>query len=225
MPDDEFTYREVPTGLPAETAVDIASTLANFLPWIGGPVSNVLGGLSVGRRLNRVNEVLQGLAEDLRDFKSEASETYVRTEEFEELLENVLRKAAEERNEQKRRLLRTFLVEAIERPGPSYDEQRSILRLLDDVEPAHMLVLGALTESPQPEEMGGMIGSIIGTLQRRLPEWSPQKIEEIVTRMNDLRIISLASNRMHTMMTAPGAADLRGAILPIGRRLVSFIKA
>ena len=225
MPDDEFTYKEVPTGLPAETALDIASTLTNFVPWIGGAVSNVLGGLSVGRKLNRVNEVLEGLADDLRGFKSEVSEKYVKTEEFEELLENVLRTAAEERNEQKRRLLGTFLVEAIKHPGPSYDEQKSILRLLDDVEPAHMLLLGALAESPRPEEMNGMLlGSIIGTLQRR-SGFSGQRIEDLVTRMNDLRIITLTSNRMHTTMTAAGAADLRSTISPIGQRLVSFIRA
>ena len=66
--------------------------------------------------MNRVTEVLQGLANELRDFKSEASEKYIKTEEFEELLENVLRKIAEERNEDKRRLLRSFLVEEIEHP-------------------------------------------------------------------------------------------------------------
>jgi hypothetical protein len=226
MPDDKFAYKEVPTGLPAETALDIASTLTNFVPWIGGAVSNVLGGLSVGRKLNRVNEVLEGLANDLRGFKSEVSERYVKTEEFEELLENVLRKAAEERNEQKRRLLGTFLVEAIKHPVPSYDEQKSILRLLDDVEPAHMLILRALAESPRPEEINGMLlGSIVGTLQRRLSDLSGRQIEDLVTRMNDLRIITLTSNRMHTTMTAAGAADLRSTISPIGQRLMSFIKA
>ena len=224
MPDDEFTYKEVPTGLSAETALDIASTLTNFVPWIGGAVSNVLGGLSVGRKINRVNEVLEGLANDLREFKSTASESYVKTDEFEELLENVLRKAAEERNEQKRRLLRTFLVEEIEHPGRSYDEQKSILRLLDDVEPEHILVLRALAESPRPEEVNGALGSIMGTLQRRMPTCPRHKIEELVARMNDLRMINLTSRRMHTTMTAPGAADLRSTISPLGHRLISFIK-
>jgi hypothetical protein len=223
MADDEFLYKEVPTGLPAETALDIASTLASFVPWIGGPVSNVLGGMSVGRKIDRVNELLEGLASDLRDFESEASQRYVKTDEFEELLEKVLRKAAEERNEQKRRMLRTFLVEAVEHPRP-YDERTSILRLLDDVEPEYMLVLRALAESPPPEELNGMIGSIIGTLRRRLPNWSEQKIEERINRMNDLRIVTLTPNRMRTTMTAPGAADLRDTISSLGRQLISFIK-
>ena len=41
MPDDEFTYEEVPTGLPAERALDIASTVTSFVPWIGSAVSGL----------------------------------------------------------------------------------------------------------------------------------------------------------------------------------------
>jgi hypothetical protein len=51
----------------------------------------VLGGISSHRKLTRVREVLQGFAEDLRSFKSDVSEEYVKTEDFEELLEETLR--------------------------------------------------------------------------------------------------------------------------------------
>jgi hypothetical protein len=112
----------------------------------------------------------------------------------------------------------------IEHAGPSYDDQRAILRLLDDVEPQHMLVLRALAEQPRPEEMSGMLGSITGILQRRLPGLPAPRIDELVISMNDFRIINLTSNRMHTTMTAGGAADLRSTISPSGHRLISFIR-
>jgi hypothetical protein len=223
MADDDFKYKEVATGLPAETTLDIAGVLANFIPGLGGAISNVLSGMGVGRKLDRVNELLQRLADELRDFKSEASEQYVRTDEFEELLETVLRKAAEERNDQRRQMLRHFLVGTIVHPGGSYDTHRAILRLLDSLEPEDVLVLRAVAERPTAEEIGGMFGSIIGTLQRRLAGWPPQRIEAAVARLNDLRIISLTANRMHTTMTAPGAAELRGSITPIGQELVVFL--
>jgi hypothetical protein len=223
MADDDFKYKEVATGLPAETALDVAAVLANFIPGLGGAVSNVLSGMSVGRRLDRVKEVLQGLADELSDLKSEASERYVRTDEFEELLETVLRRAAEERNEQRRQLLRHFLVGTIVHPGSSYDTHRAILRLLESAEPEDVLVLRAAAEQPTADEMAGLVGSIIGTLQRRLAGWPPQRIEAAVTRLNDLRIINLTPNRMHTMMTAPGAAELRGSIMPIGQELIAFL--
>jgi hypothetical protein len=187
-------------------------------------VSNVLNGLSVGRKMARVNEVLEGLAANLRDFKSEVSENYVKTEDFEELLENVLRKAAEERNAEKRRQLRAFLVNQIKHPGRSYDDQKAVLRLLDDVEPEHMLILKALSQPPEPDVFQRSMGSIIGTLQTRVPDLSRQRIEELVNRMNDLRIISLTPNRMHTTMTAHGAAELRNTISPLGQTLFSFVQ-
>jgi hypothetical protein len=161
MADDDFKYNEVATGLPAETALDLAAVLSNFTPGLGGAVSNVLGGMGVGRKLDRVNEVLQGLADELRDVKSAASEKYVKTDEFEELLEKVLRKAADERSEQRRQLLKSFLVGAIVHPGGLYDKQRRVLRLLDDVEPDHMLVLRALSQPPTPAEMDGMMGPLL----------------------------------------------------------------
>ena len=224
MSDDEFKYREVPTGLPAESALDAISTISTVIPWIGGPVSNVLNGLSVGRKIARVNEVLDGLAADLRDFKSQVSEDYVKTDEFEELLENTLRKAAEERNEQKRRLLRQFLVEQIQHPGRSYDDQKRVLNLLEDVEPEHMLILKAVSQPPEPDVlMRSSIGSVMGTLERRLSGIPQQRLKELVGRMDDLRIINLG-NRLQTMMTASGAADLRRAILPLGQALISCVR-
>jgi len=223
MANNEFEYKEVATGLPAETAIDMAAVLANFIPGLGGAVGNVLSGMGVGRKLDRVNEVLQGLADELRDFKSEVSEQskqYVRSDEFEEILEKVLRQSAEERNEQRRQLLRQFLMGAIVHPGSSYDTQRAILRLLDSIEPEDVLVLRAFAAAPTAEEMSGMLGSIIGTLQRRLRDWTPQRIEAAVNRLNNLRVVHLTPNRMHTTMTAPGAADLRGSIAPLGQELI-----
>ena len=76
-----------------EKALDVASFVSSAVPWVGGPISNVLSGVSYGRKLSRVKEVLYGLAEDLRDFKSEVSHVYVKTEDFEELLERTLQQA------------------------------------------------------------------------------------------------------------------------------------
>jgi hypothetical protein len=99
----------VPASSGVETALDVASFVSSAIPWVGGPISNVLSGAAFGRRLGRVREVLVDLTRDLHGFKSEASEAYVKTEEFEELLERTLRQAADERSEEKRRIYRQFL--------------------------------------------------------------------------------------------------------------------
>src|SRR5437667_8877115 len=78
-----------------ERALDVAAALISVVPWLGGPVSQVLSGISIERRMDRVKEVLDGLAQDLRDFHSEASENYVRSDEFQEVSERTLRQAAD----------------------------------------------------------------------------------------------------------------------------------
>lgn len=97
--------------------MDAAAVVTNMVPWIGGAVAAVLGGMAVNRKLGRVREVLEGVARELKDFKSEASEAYVKTEDFKELLERTLRQAAEERSEEKRHVYKNFLAGAIESPA------------------------------------------------------------------------------------------------------------
>ncbi|MFQ5875776.1 MAG: hypothetical protein ACE5JL_18520, partial [Dehalococcoidia bacterium] len=168
----------------------------------------------------RVKEVLEGLVEDLREFRSEVSEDYVKSEEFEELLEHTLHRVAAERNEEKRLIYRDFLVGIIKSPGEPYDEQLRFLRTLEDMGPDHIEVLRALVQKPDPDP--GMTGSRRGTLSKRLAEIAPERIEELVSQLNDMRVTNLTSLR--TMMTAQGAENLGHAITPFGRRFLHFIR-
>ena len=209
-----------PPSTAEEKALDIASVVTSIVPWIGGPVSAVLSGMAVGRKLGRIREVLEGVAEDLRNFKSETSEKYVKTEEFQELLENVLRRAADERNEEKRRLYRAFLTHSVTAAGPSYDEQIKILRTLDALQPDHILVLRALLEAP-PAGDPGIMGSPLQTLHQRIPGSTRDNIEHLIEELNDLRLTNLQA--LKTMMTAHGAQDLRPSVTPFGSRFVRFV--
>jgi hypothetical protein len=211
----------VPASTPAEKGLDVAAVVASAVPWIGGPVSAVLGGMSLGRKLGRVREVLEGLADDLRDFKSTASEQYARTEEFEELLEAALRGTAEERNKEKRRIYRSFLTDAIRSPGQPYEEQLRFLRTLEELQPDHLRIVKALSQ--QPEGGDGITGSPANTLARRLPEMSRERIADLVAQLNDMRVTGMTS--LNVMMTYHGAQDLRSSITAYGRRLLRFIVA
>jgi hypothetical protein len=215
----DFEYKEVETGLPAERALDVAATLANLVPLIGGPVANIIGGISGGRRKERILEIVQGVSDDLRDFKSRAAEEYVKTEDFEELLDKTLRHAAQERSAEKRRLYRNILTTAIKQPGGDYDEQVRFVKTLDDLDPDHVQLLRALVQ--RPETNLGMIGSPIQTLRQRVPGMTEARVEQLVNELNDRRITSLTSLR--TTMTAQGAADLHDVVTPYGRRFLGYI--
>lgn len=222
MSDNQEHGRElVPASTAGETALDVAAVVTSIIPWVGGAVAAVLSGASYGRKLGRVREVLNGVAEDLRTFKSKASEDYVQTEDFEELLERTLRQAADERNESKRAMYRAFLVDAIASPGEPFDEQIRFLRTLEELQPDHLRVLKAL-DSP-PEGGSGYMGSPSQTLSERLPDMARERMADLVSQLNDMRVTSMGS--LSTMMTYHGAQDLRHAITPYGRRFVEFLQA
>jgi hypothetical protein len=211
--------RRLPASTKPETALDIAAFVGSAIPWIGGPVSNVLTGMSFGRKLERIRDVLEGLTTDLENFKSDVSENYVKTEEFEELLEQTLKRAAEERNDNKRRMYRAFLTETIACPGNNYDNQLRILRTIEVLDPDHVRVLNAL--AMPPDSNPGSIGSPNQTLARRLPGLGEDRIKELVNQLNDLRLTDL--QRLVITMTGHGAADLRRSITPFGYRLMQYI--
>jgi hypothetical protein len=216
----DFEYKEVETGLPVERALDVAATVANLVPLIGGPVASILGGISAGRKEQRVLEVIQSVSDDLRDFTSAAAEAYVKTEDFEELLENTLRRVAQERTSEKRQLYGRILTHAIKHPGGDYDEQLRILNTLEELDIGHVVLIRALLQAP--ESHLGITGSPVETLRKRILEFSEEQIDRFVADLNDRRITSLASLR--TMMTAHGAANLQHSVTAYGRTFIRYVE-
>lgn len=86
----------VPEDTRTDQALELAGVASAAIPWLSGPLSAVLSGVSFGRKIDRVKEVVNGIVADLHQFKSEASEKYVQTDEFQDLLEAALRRASEE---------------------------------------------------------------------------------------------------------------------------------
>jgi hypothetical protein len=203
-----------------ETALDVASFVSSAVPWIGGPVSNVLGGISAGRKLNRIKEVLSSIATELVEFKSEASETYVASEDFEELLEYALRRVSEERSDEKRQIYALFLLDSIQSPGESYDEQIRFLRTLEELQADHLRIIKALSQLPG-DVQNMMTGSPDRTLMSRLPEFGEAKITDLVQQLNAMRLTNLTTLKI--MMTATGAEDLRHSVTAYGNRFLRYL--
>jgi hypothetical protein len=203
-----------------QLAIEVAAFATSVIPYVGGPISNVLSGVGTVRRINRVREVVAQLAHDLKDFKSHVNEEYVKSENFEELLERTLRQAADERSEEKRRMYAAFLAEDIRAPGPSYDEKVRLLRTLEEIQPDHIAVLKGLAFPPEANP--GSIGAPSQTLTRRLPAMGSAHITELVAQLNSMRITNLGN--LQVMMTGSGAADLRYSITEYGHSFLRYVR-
>jgi hypothetical protein len=219
MPSEDDSNGLVPSLDPKIFALEVAAFVTSAVPYLGGPISNILSGVATTRKLNRVQEVLKILAEDLKGFKSEKTEQYVKTEDFEELLEHTLRQAADERSKEKRRLYAAFLRDDIKSPTRTYDENLRFLRTLERLQSDHLFVLKAL--SAEPDANPGTMGSPNQTLSKRIPHMNETHISELVSDLNDMRITNLSN--LKVTMTGHGAADLRHSITPYGRRFVAYL--
>ena len=202
-----------------DKAIATVSTLASFIPCVGGAVSNVLSGHSQQRKFNRVQEVLDGLAARLDDLKSKVNEEYVRTEDFEELLEQTLRKAADERNAEIRDLYARFLHHVVTESTDDYDDQIEVMRVIESLRSVHIKVMNGLLEKPDPNPP--FAGSVSQTLQRRTG-LSEEQIRNAIEILNDLRLTNVQSSGM---MTGHGAERLDHTIAPLGTRVLEYLRS
>lgn len=217
--DDEDIRFEVTR---TEKGLDYSALVAGFTPVVGGAISGVLSGISQQRKLNRVAEIIHGLEQNLSGFKSEVMDEYVKTEDFEELLEQTLRRVADERSAEMRALYGNFLSQAIKYPCDEYEDQFEILRALEQLNLSHVSVIAALEQAPEANAHTKIMGSAGQTLRERTG-FDDDQIETLVQKLTDLHIIRLGN--LKAMGTGLGMADLRHAITPLGRKVMKYVRS
>ncbi len=216
---DEGLSGAIVRSTAAETTLDAAAAVATLMPILGGAFSNVLSGLASDRRMNRVIEVIGGLGERVRELSSASSE-YVQSDDFEDILTETLSRVYRARSDEKRRMYRDFLIDAIQSPGAPYDEQLRFLRTLEELQPDHIRVLKAYDQEPDPAPPYS-IGSVGRSLTERLPGMSQERAADLASQLEDMKLVS---GPFSGMMTASGAQQLRSRITSYGERFTRFLK-
>lgn len=220
---EEKSKEILPVSTAKEIILNAVASVSSIAPWIGGPVSSVLSGMSISRKMERVNEVLVDMAEGIKGFESDISKNYVKTEDFQELLEETLQQSAKERNEEKRRAYSTFLISDIRNPTSyTYDEKLRFLRTLEEMQIDHIYMLKALMVQPDPDP-ASTIGSVNSTLKKRLPSIPPDRIKDLAEQLTDMKVANLAN--LGVTMTSRGAEDLQSCITSYGHRFLRYILA
>jgi hypothetical protein len=136
----------LPTSTPQEGVIDTVAALVAATPILGGAISSTLSGMAADRRFEQVRGVILDLESRLDDLSAEQGD-YIRSEDFEDLFRETLRRVENERNEAKRHLYRDFLLGTIHDPGGDYDERLRILRALEQLQPDHIAVLRAMDQT------------------------------------------------------------------------------
>jgi hypothetical protein len=212
----------LPASTQAVTAFDIAAAVSTMVPWLGGLVSVVLSNMSLNRKLGRIGEVLNDVAHRVEHLEVDESTKLVATDDFQELLEKALRQVADERSEEKRKMYAAFLAGAIQSPEEPYDEQIRFLTTLETLQPDHIRLLKALRLEPDPDR-GALTSTVRDTLHRRLPDMSPDRTDDLVEQINDMRLANLTN--LDGMLSPQAAAELRVAFTPYGLRFIKYIES
>jgi hypothetical protein len=225
MPDQPV--RIVPEDDNVDKFLDHSTMIAAFGALIPEPVimlfmtayGVVLGGVGNDCKMKRFRGIVEGLAEDLRDHQADVRENYLRSDEFEELFQQTLERAVNERNDEKRSLYGKFLLGAITAPDVPYDEQIKFLRTLDVLQWEHIRILKAILQPPDPNSNIYMRAQL-GVLADRLPDIPEDRLRELTQELADLRVAAVGS----AMVTGPSAVNLRSALSAYGNRFVEYLK-
>jgi hypothetical protein len=208
-----------------EKVLETVGTVAGLVPVLGGPVSSILLGVSGDRRFGRVHACLVELSERIGHLDEE-QEAFVRSEDFEPLIEATQRVWGE-RNGEKRRAYRDFLLDAITHPtAEPYDERPRLLRVIEQVQEVHIEVLRAALQDPDPNSTP-YAGSMSAVLLQRLGWGDDQsargRLTDLMQQMGDLRIVNAAP--VNTMMTGAGAQNTPSILTPLGQRFMHYLEA
>ncbi len=203
-----------------EATLEIAAAFASAAPWVGGPISSYMVGKANDRKFRRVADELKKLADDMRRVESDTAKHYVKTEEFEDLLDVTMQKIATEQSETKRALYRAFLANTAASPGEPWAEKQRFLRTLEEIEPEHVRLLKALMQQPKVDLEPFGYGSVSQTLRRRAPEIA-NRIDDLARELDRMGLTSVGQTG--GMMTANGAEDLRGRVMPYGQRFLQYV--
>lgn len=193
-----------------EMVTDLLSIGSSAIIWVGGPISGVLSKITANRKFKRIYDVIEEVVLDLDGFKSEASENYVKTEEFEELTEKILIKTAEERNQKKRELFRRFLLKTIKSPSTDYAEQIRYLRIIEEMQIDHLKIIKTLIEKSNLEGEKNQ-GVQLPALLSNLPEMKREQARDLIIHLNNLCVTEITSKDSAVIFTE------------FGRRFVKYL--
>lgn len=205
--------------------------LISAVPYLGGPISAVIGDIQSIRKEKRFVEFINGLQEDIRNLSDHVNAEFVSKEDFLDIFEQTARKIVMTRQEAKRTAFRHILSNAILLSDVSYDEVEEFLSLVERFQEEHIFLLSILRDPMKyDEETGNRVGkggrtttSISQIMRQLLPGWNKDLILEVTTVLENERLIQHITSRYNITLTDQGINHLVNTLTPKGMRFVEFI--
>ena len=213
-----------------EVAETVASGAAGMIPLVGSPIAVVLGlvmGYGYNKRMEQWRDAVAEAITDLEERMDEPLDLNALAEDpdFLDTLVAATRAAQGTSREEKLRALKNAVANSLLPSAPDDDLRLRFIRIVDEMTPAHMLVLRFLddprgwydehSEIQAPNIMAGGKSSIID------PAFPTFHKEHMTRLLGDLSRWELASANYNTVMTAEGV--WASSTSDLGKRLLAYI--
>jgi len=214
---------------PAESAGEVAAIALNAVPVVGGVLSDIASTIIAKRQSRRLSQFLVALAENFKQLETRVNSEFIRTEEFEDLTEDIFSKVAETRQREKIDAFRSIFLNTILSNHPSYNEAAEIADLVNRWQSRHVILLKILADPVSADhETGDVVGpgggiatSISQILGALLPDWDNDEIDRTWQDLYDAQIHRTSGTR--TTMTDRGIHQLENRLTDFGQKIAGYI--
>jgi hypothetical protein len=213
-----------------ETTLEVVAIALEAIPHVGGVLSSTASYFLERRKNRRLNKFLVDLAEDLQSVKDQINREFAKSEEFQDLTEDILSKAVETRQQEKLDALRAIFLNTVLSDHPDYGETAEIADLVYGWQFRHVVLLKILDDPRAADEQmgrvvgegGGLTTSINRILGKLLPEWNEDQIERTWQDLHDKRIHRMSGTR--TMMSDTGIRQIENRLTDFGSKVTSYLR-
>lgn len=219
---DEFAQRaerldETPA---SDHALVVSMAALQAIPVIGGVVATFISEYVPRKKQQRLVGFVQDLGREFEAERERIDTEFVKTKDFDRLVEDVLDRVQTVRNEDKLGYWASLLagMSATSRPMPT-DRERMI-QTLDELRPEHMRLLHVVATTTEPRP-GLYMGGVSDTLSWKMPDVPEDEARRLWTEIARTGVLP---DYPSGTMTAQGAGNLAGRLTPYGREFVRLLK-
>lgn len=206
---------------PARDHALVAGIAAlQLVPAVGGVVATFISEYVPRKKQERLVEFVQDLSREFTAEQERIDREFVKTKDFDRMVEDVLDRVQTVRNEEKLGYWAALLAGVATEDRPTTSDRDRMIQTLDDLRPEHLRLLQVIattTEPPPNLYMGG----VIATLTWKIPDIAEDEARRL---WGELARTGVVAEYPSGLMTAQGAGDLTVRLTPYGREFVNLLR-
>lgn len=209
------------------TIKSLGALASSYLPFLA-PFVSLYGDILSDREFTRLKEMLGSLKSEFDAYQTEINMDYVRKEEFQEIFEDVVKRATQERTKLKRLAYKNIILNLALRQDQNFDKIDSNIRLLDQLTPDHLAVLRLIYRPEIAFKEGSPVdpNHIFhnnSALFSSFLQWNDgDRIRDVLYDLEFMRLIEPLAGGMNNMSRV-NISSLQNARTKKGQTLINYI--